>query len=131
MRVWLKRACLALAVTAVASSAAFAQDLGKIASDILHKSMPGDKGNLSKGDVTLGLKEALNVASGLASKRLGAKDGFMADVAVRILCRACWAARRRSCSHSGWQGRLMTCSSRSTARRRRLCRRQASWWWMR
>ena len=84
MRVWLKRACLALAVTAVASSAAFAQDLGKIASDILHKSMPGDKGNLSKGDVTLGLKEALNVASGLASKRLGAKDGFMADVAVRI-----------------------------------------------
>ncbi|MDP3493977.1 MAG: DUF4197 domain-containing protein [Hyphomonadaceae bacterium] len=84
MRVWLKRACLALAVTALANGAAFAQDFGKIASDILHKSLPGDKGNLSKGDVTLGLKEALNVASGLASKRLSAKDGFMGDVAVRI-----------------------------------------------
>ena len=69
MRVWLKRASLALAVGFVATTAASAQDFGKIASDILHKSLPGDKGNLSKGDVTLGLKEALNVASGLASKR--------------------------------------------------------------
>lgn len=84
MREWLKRAMIALAVGLAAPSVAHAQNFGKIASDILHKSLPGDKGNLSKTDVTRGLKEALTVASNLSSKRLGAKDGFMGDVAVRI-----------------------------------------------
>lgn len=84
MREWLKRAMIALAVGLAAPSAAHAQDFSKIASDILHKALPGDKGNLSKSDVTLGLKEALTVASNLSSKRLGVKDGFMGDVAVRI-----------------------------------------------
>jgi len=84
MRVWLRVAYVALAIGAVATPAVTAQDFGKIASDILHKSLPGDKGNLSRGDITLGLKEALNVASSLASKRLSAKDGFMGDLAVRI-----------------------------------------------
>jgi hypothetical protein len=71
---------LALAVAPTAAG----QDLGKIASDILHRSMPGDRGNLTKGDVSAGLKEALTVAGGLAAKRLSAKDGFMGDQAVRI-----------------------------------------------
>lgn len=84
MRAWFRRAFLVLAAASVITTGAVAQDFGKIASDILHKSLPGDKGNLSKGDVTLGLKEALNVAGDLASKRLSAKDGFMGDVAVRI-----------------------------------------------
>lgn len=83
MRAWLAGLAAMLAVT-FAVSAAGAQDFGKIASDVLHKAMPGDKSNLSKTDVTSGLKEALNVASGLASKRLSAKDGFMGDAAVRI-----------------------------------------------
>lgn len=60
------------------------QDLGKIASDILHRAAPGDKGNLTKGDVSAGLKEALTTAGGLATKRLSAKDGYMGDKAVRI-----------------------------------------------
>lgn len=83
MRFWLAALATMLAAT-FAVSAAGAQDFGKIASDVLHKAMPGDKGNLSKSDVTAGLKEALNVAAGLASKRLSAKDGFMGDAAVRI-----------------------------------------------
>jgi hypothetical protein len=74
-------AYVALAAT---SAPATAQDFGKIASDILHQKVPGDSSSLSKGDVTSGLKEALNTAAGLASKRLSAKDGFMGDVAVRI-----------------------------------------------
>jgi Protein of unknown function (DUF4197) len=83
MRAALRAYCLALAAASLALPAG-AQDLGKIASDILHQKMPGDKGNLSKGDVASGLKEALSVAGGLAAKRLSAKDGFMADSAVRI-----------------------------------------------
>jgi hypothetical protein len=83
MRTWLSRLSLVLAATLLVSSAK-AQNFGKIASDILHQSVPGDKSQLSKGDVTLGLKEALNVAGNLATKRLSAKDGFMGDVAVRI-----------------------------------------------
>ncbi len=74
----------AFTMLAAASAPATAQDFGKIASDILHQKVPGDTSNLSKGDVTAGLKEALNTAAGLASKRLSAKDGFMGDVAVRI-----------------------------------------------
>jgi hypothetical protein len=75
---------LALCVVLAASTPARAQDLGKIASDILHKSMPGDKGNLTKGDVAAGLKEALSVAGGLATKRLSAVNGYMGDPAIRI-----------------------------------------------
>ncbi len=75
---------LALCVALAASVPASAQDFGKIASDILHKSMPGDKGNLTKGDVAAGLREALSVAGGLATKRLSAANGYMGDPAVRI-----------------------------------------------
>lgn len=75
---------LALCVAPGTPMPATAQDLGKIASDILHKAMPGDKGTLTKGDVAAGLKEALSVAGGLAAKKLSAKDGYMGDPAVRI-----------------------------------------------
>lgn len=74
----------ALTVGLAAAPVALGQDLGKIASDILHRSMPGDKGNLTKGDVAAGLKEALNVAGNAATKRLSAKDGYMGDSSVRI-----------------------------------------------
>ncbi|MDP3739775.1 MAG: DUF4197 domain-containing protein [Hyphomonadaceae bacterium] len=85
MHSWLG-AALIVAVLGVtpAATAQSKQDWSKIASDILHQKTPGDKGNLSKGDVTSGLKEALTVASDLASKRLSRKDGFMGDVSVRI-----------------------------------------------
>jgi len=75
---------LALCVALATSAPVRAQDLGKIASDILHRSMPGDNGNLTKGDVTAGLKEALSVAGGLATRRLSAVNGYMGDPAVRI-----------------------------------------------
>lgn len=80
---------IALAAALAASLAAGAQaqanqNFGKIASDILHQKLPGDTGKLTKGDVNAGLKEALTLASDLAAKRLGAKDGFMGDNAVRI-----------------------------------------------
>lgn len=74
--------CIAFAV-AVAPLAA-AQDFGKIASDILHQKTPGDRGNLSKGEVNSGLKEALTTAANAAGKKLSARDGFMGDAAVRI-----------------------------------------------
>lgn len=60
------------------------QDYGRIASDILHLRQPGDTTNLSRGDAVTGLKEALRVAAELSAKRLGVKDGFMADVKARI-----------------------------------------------
>jgi len=75
---------VALVLSPAAAQGAMGQDLGRIASDILHRSLPGDRGNLTKGDVTAGLKEALSVAEGLATKRLSARDGFMGDQAVRI-----------------------------------------------
>ena len=75
--------CVA-AAAALLVPAASSQDFGKIASDILHQKTAGDNASLSKGDVISGLKEALNVATDLASKRLSAKDGFMADPQVRI-----------------------------------------------
>lgn len=77
-------ATAAALATATLTPAALGQDLGKIASDILHRSMPGDKSNLTKGDVSAGLKEALSVAEGLTTKRLSAKDGYFGDQAVRI-----------------------------------------------
>ncbi len=84
MRARPARLGLAIAAVLVLSAPALGQDLGKIASDILHRATPGDKGNLTKGDVSLGLKEALSQAGSLATKRLSAKDGFMGDPAVRI-----------------------------------------------
>jgi len=88
MRAWLTGLSIALAVTAPAPVAGAQnlnkQDLGRIASDILHQKIPGDSVSLSKGDVTSGLKEALTVASDIAGKRLAAKDGYFADPAVRI-----------------------------------------------
>jgi hypothetical protein len=88
MRAGLTGFCIALAATALAPVAAAQapnkQDLGRIASDILHLKVPGDSVSLSKGDVASGLKEALTVASDLAGKRLSAKDGFFGDPAVRL-----------------------------------------------
>lgn len=88
MRAWLTGLSIALAVTAPAPVAGAQnlnkQDLGRIASDILHQKIPGDSVSLSKGDVTSGLKEALTVASDIAGKRLAAKGGYFADPAVRI-----------------------------------------------
>jgi hypothetical protein len=83
MRIGARAICIVLAAAAMPLTAA-AQDFGKISSDILHQKAPGDRNNLSKGDVASGLKEALSVASRSASKRLSAKDGFMGDPAVRI-----------------------------------------------
>jgi hypothetical protein len=82
MRIRLAAACIALAMGLAPQ--AMAQNWDRIASDILHQKMPGDRTNLSKADVTSGLKEALTVATGLAGKRLSAKDGFFGDAAVRI-----------------------------------------------
>lgn len=88
MRAWLTGLCIALAVTAPGPVAGAQnlnkQDLGRIASDILHQKIPGDSVSLSKGDVTSGLKEALTVASDIAGKRLAVKDGYFGDPAVRI-----------------------------------------------
>jgi hypothetical protein len=87
MRIWLATALIALAAGAAPASLAQVElksDWSRIASDILHQKLPGDRGNLSRGDVTSGLKEALNVATDLASKQLGAKDGYFGDKAVRI-----------------------------------------------
>lgn len=84
MRIGPARLCTLLAVVLVLSAPAQGQDFGKIASDILHRATPGDKGNLTKGDVSAGLKEALTQAGSLATNRLSAKDGYMGDKAVRI-----------------------------------------------
>jgi hypothetical protein len=83
---WLAAALIAIAagVAPAISAQEPSSNWGRIASDILHQRLPGDGGNLSRGDVTSGLKEALSVASNLATKRLGAKDGFFRDAAVRI-----------------------------------------------
>jgi hypothetical protein len=78
---WSLALAMALTVTPVASGQ---QDFGKIATDFLHRTMPGDRGNLTRGDVTAGLKEALEVAGGLATKRLSTRNGYMGDDAVRI-----------------------------------------------
>lgn len=77
-------AAFVAALVVALAPAASAQDFGKIASDILHQRVPGDSATLSKGDVNSGLKEALKVAADLSARRLGAKDGFMLDDAVRI-----------------------------------------------
>ena len=84
MRTGPARLCTLLTAVFVFSAPAEPQDFGKIASDILHRATPGDKGNLTKGDVSAGLKEALTQAGSLATNRLSAKDGYMGDKAVRI-----------------------------------------------
>ncbi len=87
MRIWLAAALVvsAAGVSPVASAQEKTQpDWARIASDILHQRLPGDSGNLSKGDVTSGLREALSVSVDLAAKRLAARGGFSGDAAVRI-----------------------------------------------
>lgn len=59
-------------------------DMSKVLGDVLHERLPGDNANLSKSDVSSGLKEALTVAAGTVAKRIGAKDGYFADGAIRI-----------------------------------------------
>jgi len=83
MRGWLTP-FLMLIATAWVVPAAAAQDFNKIASDILHQRLPGDTKTLSKGDVVSGLKEALRLGTEAAAKRVGAKDGFFGDPAIRI-----------------------------------------------
>ena len=82
------------------------QALGKIASDILHRATPGDKGNLTKGDVSSGLKEALALAGGLATARLSAKDGYMGDKAVRIPLPGALGAAQKKLGPFGMAGPL-------------------------
>lgn len=87
MRIWLGTAVIAFAACLAPASSAqvdLKSDWGRIASDILHQRLPGDRGALSKGDVRSGLKEALSVASDLAAKRLSATNGFFGDPEVRI-----------------------------------------------
>lgn len=84
MRIGLAGLGLTVAAAFVLAGSAQGQDLGKIASDILHRATPGDRGNLTKGDVSAGLKEALTRAGSLATNRLSARDGYMGDKAVRI-----------------------------------------------
>ncbi len=67
-----------------APAAAQPQDLGKIFSDVLHQRLPGDTQNLSSGEVSQGLKEALSLAADRASSRLGVQNGFLQDGSVRI-----------------------------------------------
>ena len=47
MRIRLATACMALAASS--RPPAVAQDWNKIASDVLHQKLPGDRTNLSKG----------------------------------------------------------------------------------
>lgn len=81
---WCLALAVALALSPAAAQRAAGEDLGRIASDILHRPLPGDRTPLTRGDVTAGLKEALSVAGGLATRRLSARDGYMGDPAVRI-----------------------------------------------
>ena len=126
-------ACIALAacLAPAAQAQAKSQDLDKIASDILHQKVAGRQGNLSKGDVTSGLKEALSVASQLAGKRLSAKDGFFGDPAVRIpLPGVLGDAQKRlqALRHGGTAGRSPAESEPRC--RDRLRRPHRSWWSM-
>ena len=85
MRHWASAMAVAIAVASAAPAfAQKAQDLEKIASDILHQKKPGDVTQLSKGDVVSGLKEALTVAGNAAGQRLSAKDGYFGDLNVKI-----------------------------------------------
>jgi hypothetical protein len=85
MRHWASAMAVAIAVaSATPAFAQKAQDLEKIASDILHQKKPGDVTQLSKGDVVSGLKEALTVAGNAAGQRLSAKDGYFGDLNVKI-----------------------------------------------
>lgn len=75
-------AAIALTGAMFAANAASAQDLGKIIGGILGQ---GSKSpTLSTADVATGLREALTKAGGFATGKLGAKDGFWGDTAVRI-----------------------------------------------
>lgn len=68
-----------------AANAAYAQDLGKILSDVFGKPAASGKGSaLSNADVAAGLKEALANAGSYATGKLSLKDGFWGDSAVRI-----------------------------------------------
>src|SRR5579871_441445 len=81
-------ACLALgAAPSVAAQDAGDKpraDMSKVLGDVLHERLPGDNANLSKSEVSLGLKEALTLATDTVAKRLGAKDGYFGDGAIRI-----------------------------------------------
>jgi hypothetical protein len=83
MRGWLTGLAI-VAATAFSAPAASAQDFSKIASDILHQRLPGDTTTLSKGDVVSGLKEALTKGAEAAAKRVGARNGYFGDPAIRI-----------------------------------------------
>ncbi|MEZ6031442.1 MAG: DUF4197 domain-containing protein [Hyphomonadaceae bacterium] len=78
-------ALVVLVVGLGAANAAYAQDLGKILSDVFGKPGASGKGSaLSNADVATGLKEALANAGSYATGKLSLKDGFWGDSAVRI-----------------------------------------------
>ncbi|MEQ1781313.1 MAG: DUF4197 domain-containing protein [Hyphomonadaceae bacterium] len=106
MRIGPAHVCTLVVAAFVLSAPAQGQDLGKIASDILHRATPGDKGNLTKGDVSAGLKEALTKAGGLATTRLSAKDGYMGDKAVRLPLPGALGAAQKKLGPFGMAGPL-------------------------
>lgn len=77
-------ACVAGLCLLLTPASAQTQDLGRIFSDILHQRLPGDTVELSQGEVSDGLIEALAVATDRASAQLGTTDGFLRDPVVHI-----------------------------------------------
>jgi uncharacterized membrane protein len=59
-------------------------DMSKLVGDVLHQRLPGDNQNLSKSDVSSGLKEALTVATNTVTKQVGARNGYFGDAQIRI-----------------------------------------------
>ena len=96
----MRRLLIALALMAPALAAGFAfapagmaqanakssskSDMSKVFGDVLHQRLPGDNQNLSKSEVSSGLKEALTVATNAVAKQVGAKDGYFGDAQIRI-----------------------------------------------
>ena len=80
-RLALGAALVAFPVAAVAqSSDLWLNFLGKIPQE----AMPGKRTALSDGQIVLGLRDALKVASGRVIGRVGRSDGFNGDPAIRI-----------------------------------------------
>lgn len=58
--------------------------IARIFGDVLHQRLPGDTQQLSKGDVSSGLKQALTVSTNAVAKQLGARNGYFGDPKIRI-----------------------------------------------
>jgi hypothetical protein len=77
-------ASLALAPASEGQSPKSRTDLSRIFGDVLHQHLPGDNQNLSKSDVSSGLKEALTVATNTVARQIGARNGYFGDAQIRI-----------------------------------------------